>query len=54
MECIEEWKVLNGVKAFYGDVNTCVKVKEEVGESFKASGGVRQGCDITLADKCIV
>ncbi len=36
--------MLVGVKAFYRDINACVKVKGEMGECFKIKAGLRQGC----------
>ncbi len=38
------WQLLEGIKAFYREVNGCVKVDGELSDSFAVGVGVRQGC----------
>ncbi len=35
---------MEGLKAFYREVNACVKVDGELSNSFAVGVGVRQGC----------
>ncbi len=35
---------MEGIKAFYREANTCVKVDGELSDSFAFGVGVRQGC----------
>ncbi len=35
---------MEGIKAFYREVNACVKVDGELSDSFDVGVGVRQGC----------
>ncbi len=36
--------VMKGIKAFYREVNACVKIAGELSDSFAFGVGVRQGC----------